>query len=133
MLHFFKKSCRIPHMFSLHSVLDTSCRYEMEMQVLRVNCHQDFTLLSFVSFGLPFRVVVKHSSLLKLSVPGHLVCKRYEIFSLRMTQNDVWKIETRPNGDEEAECKIRCRAVNVMYRHQHQSHSVIFIPLSSEE
>lgn len=39
----------------------------------------------------------------------------------------------RQNGDKEAECKIRCRAVNVMYRHQHQSHSVIFIPLSSKE
>lgn len=101
--------------------------------MLRVNCHQGFTWLSFVSIGLSFRVIVKHSSLLLLPVPGHLVCKRYEIFSLRVTQNDVWKMERRQNGDKEAECKIRCRAVNVMYRHRHQSHSVILFPLSSKE
>lgn len=118
-------------MFSLHSNWDTSRSCEMEMQILRVS--PGFNIVVFgVSSGLSFRVFVKHSSLQLLPVPGHLVCKRYEIFSLRVTQNDVGKMERRQNGDKEAECEIKCRAVNVMYRHRHQSHSVIFIPLSSK-
>lgn len=39
----------------------------------------------------------------------------------------------RQNGDKEAECEIKCGAVNVMYRHRHQSHSVILFPLSSNQ
>lgn len=39
----------------------------------------------------------------------------------------------RQNGDKEAECETKCRAVNVMYRHRHQSHSVTFFPISSNQ
>lgn len=34
----------------------------------------------------------------------------------------------RQNGDEGTGCEIKRRAVNVMYRHRHRSHSVTFIP-----
>lgn len=86
-----------------------------------------------VCTGLSFRVFVQHHSLQLLPVPGHLVCKRYEIFSLRVTQNDVWKTERRRNEDKEAECEIKCRAVNVMYRHRHTSLTVLFSSPSSKE
>lgn len=33
---------------------------------------------------------------------------------------------------EEAGREIKCRAVNVMYRHRHRSHSVLFIPPSKK-
>lgn len=42
---------------------------------------------------LSSRVIVKHFSLQQLPVPGQLVCKRYEILSLRVTQNDAKETE----------------------------------------
>lgn len=54
-----------------------------------------YAVVLSVSARLSYRVFVKHRSLQLLPVPGHLVCKRYEIFSLRVTQNDVLE-----DGDE---------------------------------
>lgn len=110
-------------------------------------CRQGFTRPLLLRF--PFsRVTVKHPSLRWLPVPGRLVCKLYEIPPPPPPPTPpptpppppserrgmmLGRRKRRREGDEEAECEIKCRAVNVMYRHRHQSHSVIFIPLSSNQ
>lgn len=53
---------------------------------------------------------MNHHFLQLLPVPGHLVYKRYEILSLRVTQNDVWKMERQPNEDKETKCKIKMQS-----------------------
>lgn len=85
----------------------------MGMQILRVRCQPGFDVFCFLVClpTLSYRVFVKHTSLQLLPVPGHLVCKRYEIFlSLRVTQNDAGETERRQNGDKEAECEIKMQS-----------------------
>lgn len=109
---------------------DTSWEWQLNIQIVRVKffISSRLYIVSFVSVCLSFRVYVKHHSPQLLPVPGHLVYKCYEIFlcEWHCMMFGKW----RQNKDKEAKlCRIKCRAVNVMYRHRHHSHSVIFIPL----
>lgn len=95
-------------------------------QILRAKLLPDFTL-SFYGVSLS-ESLWSILPLQLLLVPGHLVCKRYEIFSLRVTRNDVGKTEKdtewrqRRVRDKMQSCKCHVQTQT------HQSHSVIFIP-----
>ena len=95
-----KESCRIPPILSLHTKWDTSWRlWNGDWEWSRwFNVTQ--ILHCCLCCVCSSRVFVKHHSPQLLPVPGHLVCKRYEIFSPRVTQNDVWETERRQNEDK---------------------------------